>query len=43
MDLDVLGLGGVALWIVALTAGLVAVGYVFVVIDKLLGRLARAR
>ena len=26
MDLEVLGLGGVAVWIIALTAGLVAVG-----------------
>lgn len=40
MNIDALGAGGVALWIVALSAALVAVGYVFVLIDRLLGVLA---
>lgn len=41
MDVDVLGLAGVAQWIIALTVALVAVGYVFVVIDRILGALAQ--
>ncbi len=41
MDVDVLGLAGVTQWIVALTVALVSVGYVFVVIDRILGTLAR--
>lgn len=41
MDVDVLGVAGVAQWIVALTVALVAVGFVFVIIDRILGSLAR--
>lgn len=41
LDLDALGVGGVLTWIAALTVALVAVGFVYVVIDRLLGRLAR--
>lgn len=41
MNIDVLGVGGVALWIAGLTAALIAVGYVYVVIDRVLGRAAR--
>lgn len=41
MDLDVLGLGGVALWIAALTVALVAVGFVYLLIDRILAALAR--
>ena len=39
MNVDTLGLGGVALWILGLTVALVAVGYVYVAIDRALGRL----
>lgn len=41
MNLDVLGLGGVALWILGLTVALVGFGYVYVVIDRVLGHLSR--
>lgn len=41
MNVDKLGLGGVALWIVALSAALVAVGFVYVAVDRALGVLAR--
>ncbi|KQQ67036.1 Pr6Pr family membrane protein [Microbacterium sp. Leaf320] len=41
MDVDALGIGGVAQWIVALTLALVVVGLVFVVIDRVLAALAR--
>ena len=41
MDVDALGVGGVAQWIVALTLALVVVGLVFVVIDRALAALAR--
>ena len=41
MDVDALGLGGVAQWIIALTIALIAVGFVFVIIDRVLGALAR--
>ncbi len=41
MDVDALGLGGVAQWIIALTIALIAVGFVFVIIDRALGALAR--
>jgi len=41
MDVDVLGVGGVAQWIVALTLALIVVGLVFVVIDRTLAALAR--
>lgn len=41
MEVDALGLGGVAQWIIALTVALIAVGYVFVIIDRVLGSLAR--
>lgn len=39
MNVDALGVTGVALWIVALSAALVAVGYVFVLLDRMLGAL----
>ena len=38
MDVDVHGVGGVALWIIGLTVALVAVGYVYYVLDVWLGR-----
>ena len=38
MDVDANGVGGVALWIVGLTVALIAVGYVFFAIDRLLAR-----
>lgn len=41
MDVDELGVGGVALWIVALTAALVVVGFLFVIIDRLLAVVGR--
>ncbi|CAH0183569.1 Pr6Pr family membrane protein [Microbacterium foliorum] len=41
MDVDVLGVGGVTQWIVALTLALIVVGLVFVVIDRTLAALAR--
>ena len=41
MNVEQLGLDGVALWILALTAALVAVGFVYVVIDRMLGLAAR--
>lgn len=41
LDLDALGVGGVLSWIAALTIALVAVGFVYVVIDRMLGALAR--
>lgn len=41
MDVDALGVDGVAQWIVALTLALVVVGLVFVVIDRALAALAR--
>lgn len=41
MNIDQLGVGGVALWIVALTAALIAVGFIFVVIDRMLGAVGR--
>ncbi|MFS0894817.1 Pr6Pr family membrane protein [Microbacterium sp. 179-I 3D3 NHS] len=37
MNLETLGLDGVTLWIVALTAALVAVGFVYVAVDRALG------
>lgn len=40
MDVDALGLAGVAQWIIALTVALVAVGFVFVIIDRALGSIA---
>ena len=40
MDVDALGLVGVAQWIIALTVALVAVGFVFVIIDRALGSIA---
>lgn len=43
MDVDALGLSAVATWIVALTVALVAVGFVYVVIDRALAALARRR
>lgn len=41
MDVDALGVGGVAQWVVALTLALVVVGLVFVAIDRALAALAR--
>ena len=41
MNVDALGLGGVALWIGALTVALIAVGYVYVLVDHLLASVAR--
>jgi len=41
MDIDVLGLGGVALWIAALTVALVAVGFVYLLLDRVLSAVAR--
>ncbi len=38
MDVGALGVGGVALWIVGLTVALVAVGYVYRLLDRWLGR-----
>ncbi|MCU4672706.1 Pr6Pr family membrane protein [Microbacterium fluvii] len=40
MDVEVLGVAGVATWIAGLTVALVAVGYVYVVIDRVLGVVA---
>ncbi|WP_144875637.1 Pr6Pr family membrane protein [Microbacterium sp. 1.5R] len=40
MDVGALGIPGVTQWVVALTIALVAVGFVFVVIDRLLARVA---
>lgn len=40
MDVDALGLAAVALWIAGLAAALVAVGYVFVIADRMLGAAA---
>lgn len=41
LDVDALGVGGVLSWVVTLTVALVAVGFVYVAIDRMLGRLAR--
>ena len=41
MNVDTLGAAGVAQWIVALSAALIAVGFVFVVVDRALASLAR--
>ncbi|QKJ20948.1 Pr6Pr family membrane protein [Microbacterium hominis] len=41
MDVAALGLGGVALWIVALTVALEAVGFVYVAVDRALFRVGR--
>lgn len=38
LDVATLGVGGVASWVAALTVALLAVAYVYVVIDKVLGR-----
>lgn len=43
MDIDSLGLTGVALWIAALTAALIVVGYLYVLIDRVLGTVAAKR
>ncbi|WES64596.1 Pr6Pr family membrane protein [Microbacter sp. GSS18] len=43
MNLDTLGPGGVALWILALTIALEAVGFVVVAIDRALGRVGDGR
>lgn len=41
MDVDALGLGGVAQWVAALSVALVVVGLVYVAIDRALASLAR--
>nr|WP_314842326.1 Pr6Pr family membrane protein [uncultured Microbacterium sp.] len=41
MNVDALGIAGVAQWIVALTFALIAVGFVYVVLDRVLASLAR--
>lgn len=41
MDVNALGIGGVAQWVVALTVALIVVGLVFVVIDRALATLVR--
>lgn len=41
MDVDALGIAGVTQWIVALSVALIAVGFVFVGIDRVLASLAR--
>lgn len=41
MDVDALGIGGVAQWVVALTVALIVVGLVFVVIDRALAAVVR--
>ncbi|WP_460775451.1 Pr6Pr family membrane protein [Microbacterium sp. GXF7504] len=41
MEVDRLGVGGVAVWIVALAVALEAVAFVYVAIDRLLGRVGR--
>jgi hypothetical protein len=43
LNVDALGIGGVITWIAALTVALVAVGFVYVAIDRVLGVLARSR
>ncbi|WP_223623549.1 Pr6Pr family membrane protein [Microbacterium sp. EST19A] len=40
MDVETLGLQGVALWIVALTIALIAVGYVYLLVDRVLASIA---
>ncbi|MFB4353378.1 Pr6Pr family membrane protein [Microbacterium sp. LS_15] len=41
MDVDALGIPGVTQWIIALSVALIAVGFVFVVLDRALSALAR--
>ncbi len=41
MNLDTLGFGGVAVWILALTIALETVGFVIVAVDRALGRIAQ--
>ena len=43
MDIGSLGLSGVALWIVALTVALIAVGYLYLLADRVLGTVATRR
>jgi hypothetical protein len=43
MDITDLGLSGVALWIGALTTALILVGYLFVLIDRVLGQVGMPR
>ncbi len=42
LDVATHGAGGVALWILVLSVALVGVGYLYVALDRLLARLARA-
>ena len=43
MNVESNGLGGLALWIAGLTVALVAVGYVYYGVDRLLARIAHTR
>ena len=43
MDITSLGLSGVAIWIAALTVALIAVGYLYVLADRILGHVALRR
>jgi len=43
LDVDRLGVGGVAAWLIGLTVVLMAVGYLYVMIDRLLGRVSFPR
>ncbi|MCM3778575.1 Pr6Pr family membrane protein [Microbacterium hydrocarbonoxydans] len=42
MDVDALGIPGVTQWVIALSFALIAVGFVFVVLDRALAALARS-
>jgi len=41
LDVDTIGVGGVAGWILVLSVALLAVGYLYVVVDRLLARIGR--
>ncbi|WP_460796099.1 Pr6Pr family membrane protein [Microbacterium sp. GXF0217] len=43
VDVDALGVGGVALWIGGLTIALVTVGYIYCALDRILSRMTRRR
>ncbi|WP_435748532.1 Pr6Pr family membrane protein [Microbacterium sp. PMB16] len=43
MNVDALGIGGVALWLVALTVALIVVGFIYVLVDRALAALGRAQ
>lgn len=42
MNVEELGIGGVALWILALSVSLIAIGYIYFLIDVALGRVQTA-